>query len=239
MKEIKAQIVLVGGSSSLTMAKKTCELCGKKPHVVIFPTARADAPEIIEETCGFYSKFAESVDVIKLIAESPEIDKLKQRIEKADLIYIPGGATANIKEAWAKYGVDKYVLEAICKEDKVIVGSSAGAMVLSYSCVEVDCGNEYAGGYEVIPAFFSPHYQLPDWKGFDKFLENKTEPKLAFSAGDDAGVLFTPDGKYYTFFGEEGNSVWRFVYDESFAKWQRKEFPHGDDTDITVSGEGA
>lgn len=234
MENIKAKILLVGGSSSDTMAKKSCALCKKKPHVVILPTARGDDPELIEETYGFYSKYAESVDVIKLISESPDMADVEKRMKKADLIYMPGGATSNIKENFAKYNADKFLIEAVQDKDKVIVGSSAGAMVLSYSCVEVDCGNEYAGGYQIIPAFFSPHYQLPDWKGFDEFLVSKSEPTLAFSAGDDAGVLFTPNGRYSTFFGEEGNSVWRFVYNKKTGEWDKTEFCQGLDEDITV-----
>ncbi|MBE6573314.1 MAG: hypothetical protein E7652_02855 [Ruminococcaceae bacterium] len=233
MENIKAKIVLVGGSSSMTMAKKTCELCTRKPHVAILPTARGDDPEIIEETYGFYSRFAESVDVIKLIAETPDKEDIKARFKKADLIYMPGGATENIKKAFAKYGAEKFLFDAVMTEGKVIVGSSAGAMVLSHSCVEVDCGEVYANGYEIIPAYFAPHYQLPDWKGFDAFLESKTEPAIGFAAGDDAGVLCTPDGRYYTFFGEEGNPVWRFVYNKDNGRWDRTEYLPDETVDIT------
>lgn len=233
MKDIKAKILLVGGSSSSTMARKSCELCEKKPRVAILPTARADDPEIIEETYGFYSIYAESVDVIKLVSETPSSEEVEKRIKNADLIYIPGGSAENIKKAWARYGVEKFILDVAMTEGKVIVGSSAGAMVLSHSCIEVDFTDEYAGGYEFIPAYFSPHYQLPEWKGFDAFLADKKDPPLAFSAGDDAGVLCTPDKRYYAFFGEEGNPVWRFVYCSDNNSWQRSEYLPDETVDIT------
>lgn len=232
MENIKAKILLVGGSSSLTMARKTCELCGKRPRIAILPTARGDDPEIIEETYGYYIRFAESVDIIKLVTEEPPVEDVEARFRNADLIYIPGGSAESIKKAWAKYGAENFIREAAQTEGKVIVGSSAGAMVLSHSCIEIDFTDEYAGGYEIVPSYFSPHYQLPDWKGFDEFLAGRSEPALAFSAGDDAGVLYEK-GRYYAFFGEEGNSVWRFVYSEEKHIWERDEFLPDKTVDIT------
>lgn len=224
---MKAKIILVGGSSSLTMAKKSCQLCKSDPRVVILPTARGDDPEIIEETYGFYSKFSSRVDVLKLVKEKPSVGEVKQRILSADLIYVPGGDAYDIRNVWAQTGAEDAILEAVETEGKVLVGSSAGAMAFSLSCVEQ---GEKFSGYGIVPVWFTPHYQMEQYKRFDNFLNGKTYPTLAYAAGDDAGILCAPNGKYYTFFGEEGNSVWRFVFCD--GKWKREEFGPAEDHEI-------
>ncbi len=228
----RAKVVLVGGSSSRTMAYKTCKLWGEKPHVVILPTARGDDPEIIEETVGFYSEFARSVDVLKLVKEKPSKEEVRDRIQAADLIYVPGGATEPLIKRWSEYDAQKWILEAAATEGKVLVGSSAGAMAFSHTGFEDYDGKYFVDGYDIAPVWFSPHYQMEEWKRFDQFLIPKTEPKLAFAAGDDAGVLYY-NGRYTAFFGEEGNSVWRFVLNEDIGVWERTEFPADEDKDIT------
>ncbi len=222
--DIRAKVILVGGSSSRTMAKKTCELCKKQPHVVILPTARGDDPEIVDETYGFYSQFAKSVDVLKLVRETPTKEEVRDRLRAADLIYTPGGNMESVIKHFEKYEAGKWILEAAADENKVIVGSSAGAMVLSHTCFE-DYDNDYIyDTLSIIKVWFSPHYQMEEWKRFDNFLLDKSEPTLAFAAGDDAGIL-CENGRYYTFFGEEGNSVWRFTYNKETGKWDRVEYP--------------
>ena len=227
----RAKVVLVGGSSSRTMAYKTCKLCGEAPRVVILPTARGDDPEIIEETVGFYDEFAKSVDVLKLVREKPSKEEVRDRIQAADLIYVPGGAMEPLIKRWSEYEAEKWILEAAATEGKVLVGSSAGAMAFSHTGFEDYDGKYFVDGYDIVPVWFSPHYQMEEWKRFDQFLIPKTEPKLAFAAGDDAGVLYH-NGRYTAFFGEEGNSVWRFILNENTEAWDRTEFPADEDKGI-------
>lgn len=228
----RADVVLVGGSSSATMARKTCELCKDKPHVVIIPTASGDKEEIIEETYGFYSRFARSVDMLKLVRETPAKEEVRDRIRAADLIYVPGGAVEPLMKRWADYGATEYILEAAATEGKVLVGSSAGAMAFSHTGFEDYNGEYFVDGYDIAPVWFSPHYQMEEWKRFDGFLLDKKEPELAFAAGDDAAVLCR-NGRYYTFFGEEGNSVWRFILNGRTGIWDRTEYTPSENIDIT------
>ncbi len=231
----KAKVVLVGGSSSRTMAYKTCKLCAEAPHVVILPTARGDDPEIIEETVGFYSQFARSVDVLKLVKETPSREDVRRRIQAADLIYVPGGAMEPLMKRWSEYDAQRWILEAAATEGKVLVGSSAGAMAFSHTGFEDYDGEYFVDGYDIVPVWFSPHYQMEEWKRFDSFLTQKTKPRLAFAAGDDAGVQYY-NGRYSAFFGEEGNSVWRFVLNDESGLWDRIEYPADEDKDITPDG---
>lgn len=222
-----SKVVLVGGSSSRTMAMRTCALCkDKNPHVVILPTARGDDQEIIDETYGFYSQFSSQVDVIKLVKDTPAIDDVHKKVLSADLIYVPGGSEYSIKEYWKKYGLDRLIYKVAETGNAVLVGSSAGAM--SYSYASLFCDKEGTPrtflGYGLIPVFFTPHYQMQEYKGFDRCLEEKNENIPAFAAGDDAGILCTPDRRYYAFWGEENNSIWRFDLDISSGKWIRTEF---------------
>lgn len=231
------QVVLVGGSSSRTMAMRTCALCEKEdPNVVILPTARGDDQEIIDETCGFYSQFSSNVDVIKIVKETPSKEEVRKKILAADLIYVPGGSEFSIKENWKKYALDKLIYEVAKKGHAVLVGSSAGAMNYSYASLFCDKnGNSKTFlGYGIVPVFYAPHYQMEEYKGFDRVLAEKTENIPGFTLGDDAGILYTPDGKYYAFWGEEKNSVWRFDFDTATGKWSRTEFTPPEKVDINT-----
>ncbi len=232
-----SKVVLVGGSSSRTMAMRTCTLCDNKdPHVVILPTARGDDQEIIDETYGFYSQFSSNVDVIKLVKETPTKDNVRKRVLAADLIYVPGGSEYSIKEYWKKYGIDKLIYEVAEIGHAVLVGSSAGAMSYTYAslfCNENDEPKNFYG-FGLIPVFYSPHYQMKEYQGFDKALTQKNENIPGFTSGDDAGILCTPDGKYYAFWGEENNSVWRFDHDVKSGKWIKTEFKPPETVDINT-----
>lgn len=232
-----SKVVLVGGSSSRTMAMRTCALCEKDdPHVVILPTARGDDQEIIDETYGFYSEFSNNVDVLKIVKESPSKEEVRKRVLVADLIYVPGGSEYSIKEYWEKYDLDKLIYEVAEIGHAVLVGSSAGAMSYSYEslfCSE-EGGSTTFTGYGLIPVYYAPHYQMDRYKGFDRCLAQKTEDIPGFTSGDDAGILCTPDGKYYAFWGEENNHIWRFDLDTATGKWSRTEFIPPEKVDINT-----
>lgn len=206
------------------------------PNVVILPTARGDDQEIVDETYGFYSQFSTNVDVIKLVKETPTKEDVRRRVLNADLIYVPGGSEYSIKEYWKKYELDNLIIDIAKKGDAVLVGSSAGAMSYSYASLFCNENGEPKTfyGYGLVPVFYTPHYQMKEYQGFDKALAEKNENIPGFTSGDDAGILCTPDGKYYAFWGEENNSVWRFDLDVKSGKWIRTEFRPPETVDINT-----
>ena len=136
-------------------------------------------------------------------------------------------------EVWAEYGADEAVFDAARRGDVLLAGSSAGAMAFSHACPFVTPEGEVKvfSGYGLVPVWYGPHYQMAEYKGFERGLAAQTEPPLGFASGDDAGLLCAPDGRFFTFFGSEGNSVWRFVRKD--GGWACREFPEGGDLEIT------
>lgn len=235
----RAPVVLVGGSSSLVMCRRMIEYAranvsaGKeKPHVVCLPTASGDNPEITAEVSGYLDRLPCTYDMILAATAPAEPDETARRMEAADVVYVPGGSEQRIIDVWAKCGADEALFRIARRGSALIVGSSAGAMAWAHACpfVTEEGQIKVFAGYGLVPVWYTPHYQMEEYKGFDAALAAQSDPPLGFASGDDAGILCTPDGRYFTFFGSEGNSVWRFT--RTGGGWTRDEFPEGADVPL-------
>ena len=232
--EFASTVVLIGGGTSNALAKRLCDLCGKKPHVLIFPTARRDEEDFISEVCECFEPYAKKLDVIKLTKEKIPCEQIRDKMLSCDLIYVPGGSNEALMYYWERYGIDKYLREASLRENLVLAGSSAGGIYFSRAGFNdyEDGSYHFIDGLGIVPVWFGPHYQSDVWKGFDSELSDKREPALAFTASNDAGILCSPDGKFYTFFGAESNRIWRFVYDKQTESWKKTSYSPLDSDDM-------
>jgi len=231
--KVNCPIILVGGSSSFEMARKCLhcaedhlDLRGEVPHAAVVTTASDDNPDIIAEISGYLDDLPCTYDIILTVRETPSADELCERLERADVIYVPGGSEERIRRVWSENGADRALFDIAERGNVLLVGSSAGAMAFSHACpfVTPDGGTEIFRGWGLVPVWYTPHYQMEEYRlGFDGGLAAQSDPPLAFASGDDAGVLRTPDGRFFTFFGGEGNPVWKYVFED--GEWRGTEFP--------------
>ncbi len=98
-----------------------------------------------------------------------DIHTIKERIEKADVIYVVGGHTDYLMSVFIKSGFSKILRELL--DSKVYVGSSAGSMVLgkrlsaeAYEMIYGEKGiygnNDYMGlvDFSIMPHLDSAHF---------------------------------------------------------------------------------
>jgi dipeptidase E len=130
-----AHIVAIGGGSmkegiTFGIDKYIVKLSGKKkPHVLLIPTATYDDPEryeVIKEVYG--AKLGCTTDVLYLIKQAPSTKEIKEKLNRAEIIYVSGGNTLKLMRRWRKLGLDRMLKEIWKKSDKVLCGSSAGAL---------------------------------------------------------------------------------------------------------------
>ena len=222
--KIKSPILLIGGSSSLGMtrnmsalARRLVALRGERPRFAVLPTASGDDQDIINEITGYFDGLDCDFEFITLCRGDTR--GLEARLRAADVIYVPGGIEKRLTEYWAAYGVDRVARSLTEEGNPLLAGSSAGAMAFSFACpfVTPDGESVIFKGYGFVRVWFTPHYQLAEYKGFDAGLAEQRDPPLAFACGDDSAVLCTPDGAFVPVTGDENNGVLR--YDLAGGEW--------------------
>ena len=232
-----SEVILIGGSSSLCMAKKVYARRNKaNARVLVIPTASGDNPDIVTEISGYLDEMQVDYSFLLLCTEEYTDVQIEKKVMSADIIYMPGGEEERMKREFSARGIDKMFLK-LAKEGKTLfAGSSAGGMLLAEKSTfkYADSKEKMVfDGLGYAPVIFAPHYQMEEYKTFDECLKDLPEPEIAFAAGDDAGILCRPDGRFYTFFGGEGNPVWSFLPGENGERI-RTEYPEGEDTEIKV-----
>lgn len=163
---------------------------GHRPYALFFPTASHDSNPYFNSFRKTYtSLFDVKSDIAILTKGLMTIDHIREKIEKADIIYVGGGDTLYLIEEWKKAGVDKMVWDAY-ERGAILAGLSAGAIcwfddIYTDSLVE----GEYcpAKGMGKFPFAATPHYNTRS--EYDKVFMKEGYP-LAYAIEDDAALLF-------------------------------------------------
>lgn len=225
--KVKASIVLIGGSSCLEMTEKLARTSGRDdPRFLVVPTASGDDEAIIEENEGYLKQLGYGYDFLLLTKNEYSKEQLEDFVEKADIIYVPGGDSLRMDKIWMEKGLEELVFSKAGEDGAVLAGSSAGGMKFAALSLYEDPENKEIlifTGMALADVIFCPHYQLERYKGFDSCLERTAVEKIAFAAGDDTGIHFTPDGRIRAIYTSAENSVWSFTFNK--GKWKREEFP--------------
>jgi len=101
---------------------------------------------------------ASGVDVEVVAAPDARFEAAQAALRRARLLVLPGGSPARLLEALTSTGADAVVSEVL-DGGGVVLGASAGAMVLGGWTVLPDRGNEVVRGLAVVPnVVVLPHY---------------------------------------------------------------------------------
>ncbi len=138
---------------------------------LFIPTASHDCMPYYNTFHKVYTGlFDIKTDVALTVGREINIDKMRDKFDKADFIYVGGGNTVFMLEQWRKSGITPLIREAY-ERGKIICGLSAGAIcwfekMYSDSVVE----DEYSlyDGLGWIKGVVSPHYD--DRKEFDEIV---------------------------------------------------------------------
>lgn len=139
---------------------------GERVQALFFPTAAHDSKPYFNSFRKTYtSRLGAKVDVALLTTGEMDPEHIREKVEKADLIYLGGGDTAYLLEVFSRTGADKLLIEAY-EKGKVIVGLSAGAICWfeyahsDYEKMREGKSAEYAviKGMGIIKGICVPHY---------------------------------------------------------------------------------
>ncbi len=172
----------------------------KRTYALFIPTASHDSKPYFNTFRKTYTSVLDcKVDVAILTRGEMSIDHIKEKIMKADIIYVGGGDTSYMLGEWAKSGLDKMIIDAY-NRGVVICGLSAGAICWFNKALS-DCeimANGVAGDYvvldglSILDGLCCPHYNEPSRiDGYDKV---KAQYPNALCIEDDCGVYYE-DGK--------------------------------------------
>ena len=144
-----AKLYFLGGENVVKQdAKEINSLAfqdaGGAPALLVFAWARPSFDANFRRrktlTRYFRSLGARSVDFSEF---SDSIDDIRTKVEGSDLIYLTGGQASTLLSRLRNTGVD----ELLCNFKGVIVGRSAGALVLGRKCPVT---NRYSGASKVV-----------------------------------------------------------------------------------------
>ena len=170
-----------------------------RPNALFIPTASHDYMPYYNTFHKVYTGvFNIKTDVALTVFKEPDMEKMKTKFEKADVIYVGGGDTVFMMESWKKSGLLELIKDAYAR-GVIITGLSAGA-ICWFSDIYTDselvngAGEERYSlfkGLNWIEGIISPHYgsRMLD---FDKIVCYNYD--CAYGIEDDSALVID-DGK--------------------------------------------
>lgn len=187
--EIKAKTTREIDEYIVNLAKKRA---GEKRAVALFiGTASHDSlPYFNSFRKTYTSIFDVKADLALLTKKDIPMEHIKEKVEKADVIYVGGGDTLYMLEVWQKTGMRELILDAY-NRGVIISGLSAGAICWFekiYTDSEKISGGEYVvrDGLGVLKGIMTPHFNLRE--EFVEVSKNYLPP--AYAVEDNAALVF-------------------------------------------------
>ncbi|MCR5041412.1 MAG: Type 1 glutamine amidotransferase-like domain-containing protein [Clostridia bacterium] len=202
-----------GGDDSWKLARFVMELSGKsRPNYLQIPTTGYDFAD--GSSVAVFSKMGCDVDLLYLTHAYMTEEIIRQKIENADLINVPGGNLRFVSDVWKKTGADKYLKRAF-EDGKVLFGSSSGSMCWFEQGFD-DCGPEddfmFYPALGLIPYCNCPHYESAFWSEFDRHVK---ETPLSSIACENEAALCLIDGTYSVMVSDARRTARAWFFDAS------------------------
>ncbi len=156
-------IVAIGGAGFAESSAPLLELvlglaASERPRVAFLPTASGDSPEYIVAFYTAFGRFPCEREHVALFGK-PEPGEVRRALERADVVYVGGGNTANMLAVWRVHGLDRLLREA-WERGAVLCGTSAGANCWFEACTTDSFGPiaPLRDGLGLLAGSFCPHY---------------------------------------------------------------------------------
>jgi peptidase E len=105
---------------------------GGTPAVVVFPWARSSFDRTYKRRKRLFNYFRSlGASNVNFASYSDTLEEITRKVKRSALIYLPGGLASVLVERLKNKSVD----ELLRKYEGVVVGRSAGALVLGKKCV--------------------------------------------------------------------------------------------------------
>lgn len=136
----------------------------RRANALFIPTASHDFMPYYNTFHKVYTGiFDIKTDVALTVFKEVDLEKMKAKFDKADLIYVGGGDTVFMIEQWKKTGLLPLIQDAY-ERGVIIAGLSAGAICwfedIYTDSLQTEDGAKYAmfKGLGWVPGVASPHY---------------------------------------------------------------------------------
>ncbi len=168
---------------------------GKRPYGLFIGTASHDCmPAFNTFRKTFTSVFDIKADCLLTVQVETPDEKIDEKLEKADFIYVGGGDTLYMLKKWEERGLTQKILSAY-KRGVTLCGRSAGAICWfeqMYTDSEMITGKsefyKLYSGLGLVKGTMTPHYNMrkPD------FLETVKENGIvnAYAVEDNSALYF-------------------------------------------------
>ncbi len=164
----------------------------KRANALFIPTASHDFMPYYNTFHKVYTGvFDIKTDVALTVFKEVDMERMRSKFEKADVIYVGGGDTVFMIESWKESGLLNLIKDAY-ERGVIIAGLSAGAICwfsdIYTDSLKTDDGVKYAmfKGLGWIDGVVSPHYnQRVD--DFDKIVSENFDN--AYGIEDDSSLL--------------------------------------------------
>lgn len=164
----------------------------KRANALFIPTASHDFMPYYNTFHKVYTGvFDIKTDVALTVFKEVDMERMRAKFEKADVIYVGGGDTVFMIEHWKQSGLLSLIEDAY-ERGVIIAGLSAGAICwfadIYTDSLKTDDGVQYAmfKGLGWIDGVVSPHYNQRV-EDFDKIVAENF--KTAYGIEDDSALL--------------------------------------------------
>lgn len=193
----------------------------KRANALFFGTASHDSMPYFNSFRKTYtSVFDIKAEVALIVYGEMDVERIKNKIDMADCIYIGGGDTVYMLEKWAETGIDKMLIDAY-EQGKIICGLSAGAicwfkdMYTDYQIMRGE-SSEYTlkKGLGILEGTACPHFNEREKDFTENMLKN--DIKWAYAIENDGAIEFvngkftksiTSGGKAYMLTNQDGQII--------------------------------
>lgn len=202
----KKNIILLSGVDTSDNAAALKYIKDKYPKfnkVCYIPAEKIDSDEEVKQAKKDFKKILRSLRFETAILEDEKSSDVKNKIKSADIVFLGGGNTFHLFDNIKKKGL-KASLRAHLKAGKLIVGLSAGGIVLTPSLMMAcypskdadDCNvkRKSLKGLDLLPFELCPHY---------KNSKNMVKDLLVYSSLHGFPLYGVRDGDFIAV-GDEG-----------------------------------
>ena len=214
-----------GDKDEVKLARDIMELTGKAtPRYLQIPTTGYDFAD--GHSIAFYCKMGCDVDVLYLTHAYMTEEIIRQKIEAADMIHVPGGNLKFVADTWRRTGADRYLKQAF-DDGKVLFGSSSGSMCWFRQGFD-DCGPEdsfmFVDALGLLPYNNVPHYEGEFWQTFNRYAD-KT-PLSSICCENDTAIQYI-DGVWSLRIAERRPDarVWFFDASDGYKRYDLRQHP--------------
>jgi len=237
------KIIAIGGGKigrfapvvrTTAIDREIVRISGKKsPRLLFLPTASAGCDEYC---AAIYNQFSKRlgcrVDIMLLVNTDPESARIRDRMLRADIIYVGEGNTLRMMKTWRQYGVDRTLRTAMTR-GTVLCGSSAGSIAWfswgnsdSYKTEQNPTKLIRTRGLGFIDALICPHYDKEKHRRASLKAMMKNHKGVAIAL-DECCALAVLDDSYRVFASVKGRNGYRvFWKDGKYVEEPLVQSPH-------------